>query len=190
MRMFEAVLLAREPRAKRRDALTIAPGTMHASTTLRSTRTIVRCITLFPLLLLAVAPLGAQRRPQRETAPAPAPTIISPWRVTGGIRVRAERWNWFDESAAGEYWFAGALARLGVERDGRPLGFRLELAAPVLLHLPDDAVRPAPAGPLGLGATYNAANFGDENAAQLFPKNAYVRWMRQWLRTTDAVRVG
>lgn len=140
---------------------------------------VVRHVTL-SLALLIASPLPAQ---QQES-------VASPWRITGGVRARAERWNWFDEGGAGRYWFTGAVGRLGVERDGRPLGFRIELAAPVLLHLPDDAVQPAPAGALGLGGTYAAASFGDATALQLFPKNAYVRWRRQWLRTTDDVRVG
>jgi Alginate export len=142
---------------------------------------VVRHVTFFLALVVAARPLGAQQ--------ASTP-VASPWRITAGIRARAERWSWFDEGGAGSYWFTGALGRLGVERDGRPLGFRVELAAPVLLHLPDDAVRPAPAGALGFGGTYAAANFGDASVAQLFPKNAYVRWRRQWLRTTDDVRVG
>ena len=158
---------------------------MHDSRTPFLARTIVRQITLFTCVLsCALAePLGAQQR-QQPAAEA------SPWKFTGGIRLRAERWNWFDDGSDGQYWYAGALARAGVERDTRPFGFRVELAAPVLLHLPDDAVQPAPAGQLGLGGTYYASNFANENAVQLFPKNAYVRWMHQWLRTTHTVRVG
>ena len=150
----------------------------------RGARAFVRHVTPSLALLAVALPLGAQQQQQQQ------PPVATPWRVTAGVRVRAERWNWFDEGGAGSYWYAGALGRLGVEREARPLGFRLELAAPVLLHLPDDAVRPAPAGQLGLGGTYAASNFGEQHVVQLFPKNAHVRWRRQWLRTTDDVRVG
>jgi len=140
-------------------------------------------LALLALLALAGAPL-APRTAAGQAAIAPR------WELHGGLRVRAERWNWFDDGEAGKYLFAGALARLGVERTGGETGFRLELAAPVLYGLPDDAVQPAPAGQLGLGATYAAANFGEENAAQLFPKNAYVRFTRSRLRVTQTLRVG
>ena len=134
----------------------------------------------------ALTPIATPRVAAAQAA-TPLPARLE---LHGGLRVRAERWNWFDEGEAGEYLFAGALARLGVERVGGERGFRLELAAPVLLRLPDDAVQPAPAGQLGLGGTYAAANFGEENVAQLFPKNAYLRLTRSRLRVTQTLRVG
>lgn len=112
------------------------------------------------------------------------------WNLVGGLRVRGERWDWFDETPGGRYWLVGALARLGIERQGARLGWRVEMAAPALLHLPDDAVAPAPAGALGLGGTYWAANFRADNAAQLFPKQAYLRLTRRALSVTNAIRVG
>ena len=148
-----------------------------------TTRRIVRHVTRIAALLALV--------PSIADAQGDAPSsTTAPWRLDGGLRVRAERWNWFDDGGAGRYWFVGALGRIGIARDAEPIGLRLELAAPLLLHLPDDAVRPAPAGALGLGATYAASNFGDEYVAQLFPKNAYVRYTRHWLRTTTTLRVG
>ena len=136
-------------------------------------------------LALLVSALAAGRVDAQQV-----PGIAPRWGFDGGLRVRAERWDWFDDTEAGRYWFAGALARLGVTRTGGPVGYRLELAAPVLLHLPGDAVQPAPAGQLGLGGTYRAANFDARDAVQLFPKNAYVHLARSRLRRTDALRVG
>lgn len=54
------------------------------------------------------------------------------------------------------------------------LGWRAELALPALLGLPDDAVAAAPAGQLGLGGAYYAAN-GARNSAGLFVKQLWVR---------------
>ncbi len=121
---------------------------------------------------------------------ASAQDVAPRWQLDGGVRARVEQWNWFDDGDAGQYWLAGALARIGAERLGGSRGFRLELAAPVLLHLPEDAVQPAPAGQLGLGGTYAAANFGERHAVQLFPKNAYVRFTRRHLTVTQTLRVG
>ncbi len=50
-----------------------------------------------------------------------------------------------------------------------------ELAAPVLLGIPNHAVQPAPLGQLGLGGAYYAANHNDQNAASVFVKQAYLR---------------
>lgn len=144
---------------------------------------VVRHVTTLAFALASCVPAHALIAQQQ------AP-VAAPWRVTAGVRARAERWSWFDEGTAGGYWYTGALGRLGVEREARPLGFRFELAMPVLLHLPDDAVRPAPQGELGLGGSHAASNFGRAHVAGLFPKNAHVRWRRHWLRTTDDVRVG
>ena len=52
------------------------------------------------------------------------------------------------ETAAGDpsYSYAGALARVAAFNQGKRLGWRVELAAPFLLGLPEIAVAPAPAG--------------------------------------------
>jgi hypothetical protein len=115
-------------------------------------------------LLLPAAMLDAQ-------APAPS-TAVQP---ILSLRGRVEGWDWFDASDSGRYAFVGSILRFGATQQLPRIGWRIELAAPVLLGLPDDAVAPAPRGQLGLGATYLAANDGDENAIGLFPKQAFVR---------------
>jgi Alginate export len=52
----------------------------------------------------------------------------------------------------------------------------LRFEVPVLLGIPDRAVRPAPQGQLGLGGSYYAANDAGQNTAFIFPKQAFVRF--------------
>jgi len=54
--------------------------------------------------------------------------------------------------------------------------WNLEFEAPVLLGIPDKAVRPAPQGQLGVGGSYYAANTSTSNTAFIFPKQAFVRF--------------
>ena len=98
--------------------------------------------------------------------------------ITAGIslRTRAEAWDWFDAGPEGRYVFSGTMLRGSVLWRAPSVSARVELAAPILLGLPDDAVVPAPAGALGLGANYFAAGTGDRDAAHLFPKEAWVQF--------------
>jgi hypothetical protein len=147
-------------------------------------------VVLAALVLLA-APAAAQQ-------PVLSADTGSAWDVFGALRVRGESWNWFDETDRGRYQFLGATARIGVERRMGRQAFRFELAAPVLLGMPDDAFGdPADAanygpgaGQLGMGATYRASNFDESSAIQLFPKNLHWRLMRRQLRATQALRIG
>ena len=50
----------------------------------------------------------------------------------------------------------------------------VELAAPILLGIPNQAVQPSPYGQLGLGGSYYAANRNDQNSASVFVKQAYL----------------
>ena len=54
--------------------------------------------------------------------------------------------------------------------------WNIEFEAPILLGIPDGAVRPAPQGQLGLGGSYFAANDNNTNTAFIFPKQAFVRF--------------
>lgn len=153
-----------------------------------------RSAWILAILLLSTAAVPAARAQQ----PALSADTVRGWDVFGALRVRGESWNWFDETDRGRYQLVGATARLGVERSQGRHAFRLELAAPILLGLPDDAFAtpadPASFGPgagqLGLGGTYRAANFDESSAIQLFPKNLYWRMLRRQLRATHALRVG
>lgn len=91
------------------------------------------------------------------------------------LRVRAEAWDWFDGGAEGRYGFLAAHLRLGAARDALRYGWRVEFASPALFGLPTDAIRPAPAGQLGLGGAYYAANDNARIAAGVFAKQLYVR---------------
>jgi Alginate export len=126
----------------------------------------MRRLSLSRLLLpLAFAPGAALA----QAAPAGELT------VTASVRARVESWDWFDDAAAGEYTYGGVLARVGVGQERRAFGWKAEVAAPVLVGLPDDAVAAAPLGQLGLGGAYWAANDSAENAAGVFLKQAYLR---------------
>lgn len=126
--------------------------------------------------LMALALMPAALSAQGTPAPAaPAPAAQGGGiTVSASLRSRVESWDWFDDGEAGEYTFAGVLLRAGVGQERRSVGWRAEIAAPVLIGLPDDAVAPAPQGQLGLGASYQAAN-REETTASVFLKQAYVR---------------
>jgi hypothetical protein len=111
-------------------------------------------------------------------------------KVSGSVRTRAEIWDWFDGSAENNYAFSGNLLRLSVSQSREKLDWQLELAAPVLLGLPDRAIGPAPQGQFGLGAAYYAANGNRKNAAMVFPKQGFVRWKGLFGDKTQSLRVG
>lgn len=111
-----------------------------------------------------------------------------PLTFSGSVRLRAENWSFFEPPPPSDpdYTFLGALFRVSAaQRVNERVDWQLELAAPALLNLPDGAVSPTH-GQLGFGGSYHAANGGDENAASLFPKQAFVRL--RW--TNDTLRLG
>src|SRR5512135_463275 len=72
--------------------------------------------------------------------------------VQGSVRTRVEEWDWFqDPGYQNTYVFPGTLIRLGFSQQCSAFDWDIELGAPVLLNLPDNAVAPAPQGQLGLG---------------------------------------
>lgn len=111
----------------------------------------------------------------RGQGPGPATTSRAPITWAASLRTRVESWDWFDTTDAGRYEFLGAQARLGLAQQRPRLGWRVELEAPLLAGLPEDAVRPAPRGQLGLGPSYYAANDGKRTVASVFLKQAFVR---------------
>lgn len=114
-------------------------------------------------LLLAAAPLAAEEK-------------IGPVTVQGSIRTRVEGWNWFS-SGEGEndYVFSGSFARLAFSESRKRFDWQLEFAAPILLGLPGNALAAAPAGFLGLGGNYYAANDRERNTGMVFLKQGFVR---------------
>lgn len=121
-------------------------------------------------LVQAVAPPPA-------LAQAAAPAVkVADVTISASLRSRLEMWNWFGDASGGEYAFLGSLARAGLSQSKKTFDWNVEAAVPFLLALPGDAVAGAPAGALGLGGNYYAANGNETNAAGLFIKQAAVRF--------------
>jgi len=96
-------------------------------------------------------------------------------KVEGSVRTRFYGWDWFqDPNYENAYAYPGTLMRLSFSQQRAAFDWNFELGAPVLLDLPDHAVAPSPAGQLGLGAGYFAANHKSQNSAMVFPKQAYI----------------
>ena len=93
-------------------------------------------------------------------------------------RVRVESWNFFNPGVAGvdnSYTFVASLLRAGVSgKVGESQDWRLELSQVTFGGLPENAIAPAPAGDLGLGATYYRWNRGRDGS--IFIKQAYWQW--------------
>ena len=112
------------------------------------------------------------------TVPKPtakAPLKIGSYTLTGSVRARYENWDWFDTPGFNDsYGFTGVLGRVAIAKTTPHLDVLAEAAVPILLGLPDNATAPAPRGQLGLGASYRAANGGQD--ASIFPKQVYARF--------------
>jgi hypothetical protein len=126
------------------------------------------------VLVFASSMLGAQ------------PTTSGAIQPIASLRLRAESWDWFDAGPEGRYELGHALARAGATQRSGAWQWRVEAVASVMLGLPSDAVRPAPAGQLGLGGTYYAANDQKTTVAAVFVRQAWLRWARNG----HAVRAG
>ena len=94
--------------------------------------------------------------------------------VSGSVRVRAENWGWFETANFDDsYTFGAAVIRISLWQQRRKFDWLIEGEFPVLSNLPERAVAPGPAGQLGLGASYYAANNQQDASAVL--KQAFVR---------------
>ncbi len=104
-----------------------------------------------------------------------APIKFGSYTVTGSLRARYENWNWFSTPGFNDsYGFAGVLGRVSIAKATPKLDVLAEVAVPVLLGLPNNAIAPAPQGQLGLGASYRAASGGQDSS--IFPKQVYARF--------------
>ena len=136
-----------------------------------------RCLTF----IIAALPVAAQ------TAAPPKPIKWGDLLVQGSVRSRLEAWNWFEpDSGDPGYAFLGTIARLSLSRNTETLDWQVELAAPVLLGLPENAVGPGAQGQLGLGASYYLANDRSRNAIGVFAKQAWLRYKHK----SHAIRLG
>jgi hypothetical protein len=110
--------------------------------------------------------------------------------VSGSVRARVEAWNWFKaDTGENTYAFSGNILRVSASKAGPHWDWKVELAAPILLGLPDNAIAPGAAGQLGLGATYFAAN-QRRNATMLFPKQLFFRWKELGGVAGQSLRIG
>jgi len=103
------------------------------------------------------------------------PLHIGSVTVSGTIHERYEDWNFFPSKGESDYGYSGSLLRLMFSQQEQHYDWTFELAAPILLGLPNHAVQAAPQGQLGLGGSYYAANSSKQNSASIFAKQAYLR---------------
>jgi len=107
-------------------------------------------------------------------AQQPEPSRIGPVTFSGSVRARAENWGWFETPGAQDaYTFGAVQLRLALSRKTERLEWLVEVISPGFVNLPEDAVRPAPQGQLGLGGTYFAANGHQDASAAL--RQGFVR---------------
>ena len=97
--------------------------------------------------------------------------------TAGEMTARYEDWNWFNpasSSADNDYSYQFIRSRLALGFENDILDVFLQAQHTQMWNIPGDAMAPAPAGALGLGAIYYAHN-NDENPHSTFIKQAYVR---------------
>lgn len=131
-------------------------------------------------LLSAIATIAALSlaEPAVAQGQAPAPVSIGGVTVSGSLRARVESWDWFGDSDGGTYTYPGSIFRIGLGQTRPRVAWQVELAAPLIFGLPDDAVATGAQGALGMGANYFSGNDGNTNAGALFVKQAFVRVTR------------
>jgi hypothetical protein len=133
------------------------------------------------------ATLAAQ---QPAAAPVKEESAKPALEFHGSFRTRLEMWDWFGTGDASQYAFSGNLLRLSVGKTGERMNWKAEVAAPVLLMLPEDAQEPGARGQLGLGGSYYAANQQNRNAGMVFPKQVYVHWHHLGESKRHGIRLG
>ena len=126
-------------------------------------------LTCFALLFLAASAMAQD----------PAPLEIGGVTFSGNIRERYEAWDWFQPTTAGAqnlYGYSGTLMNFSFSQSKENYDWQIDFAVPVLLGIPNKAVLGAPAGQLGLGGNYYAANDNSQYTAFIFPKDAFFRY--------------
>ncbi|MDZ7637967.1 MAG: hypothetical protein U5J83_06915 [Bryobacterales bacterium] len=145
------------------------------------------------MLLLALVAEGKAQAPATPASAAPAavePAKASPIQIHGSIRTRLEMWDWFGGTDASTYAYSGNIVKLSFAQTGKHTNWKVELAAPILAGLPDDAQIAGAQGQLGLGASYFAANDRNRNAAMIFPKQAYLEFHHMGPGEKHGVKIG
>jgi hypothetical protein len=98
--------------------------------------------------------------------------------VNISIRTRMEAWDFFSGPALGDnqYTFTPTQIRFSLNQNTKTFDWMLEGEVPILPYLPSSTVVAPPAGQLGLGASYYAANGSRQTVVSIFPKQAFVRF--------------
>lgn len=136
-------------------------------------------------LILGLQPAGLTQ-PASPAAAGGASSI----EIHGSIRSRFEMWDWFGGTSESAYGYSGNLVRLSFAQTRQHTNWKIELAAPILLGLPDDAQISGVKGQLGLGASYYAANDRNKNAAMIFSKQAYLEFHHLGAGQQHAIKLG
>jgi hypothetical protein len=110
--------------------------------------------------------------------------------LSGSLRFRIESSDWFGDDPNGTYTYPGSIVRVAVGQAKPRADWQIELAVPVIVGLPDQAVAAGAQGALGLGASYFAANDNSTNAASLFVKQAFVRVKRLGGVNGQSLKIG
>ena len=95
--------------------------------------------------------------------------------LQGSWRTRLESWDWFEAPGHDHrYTYGHSLLRLSASGQNRKGQWVAEVAQPMFVDLPRNAVAPPPAGQLGFGGTLRAVNGSAE--ADLFLKQLSYEW--------------
>ena len=122
------------------------------------------------LLLMLAGPVALAQEPEAQ------PIQIGGVTFAGSVRERYEVWDWFEPASGNNhYGYSGTIVRFGFSQKHEHYDWNIEFQAPILLGLPTHAVNAAPLGQYGLGGSYYAANDKNQNAAFIFPKQAFLR---------------
>jgi Alginate export len=127
------------------------------------------------LLLTAITKLTlAEDSDSSAQTPPPPQHLLGTIAITGEIRGRAEGWNWFYRNDRTRYAYGETLLQVAFSQHRNNFDWKIELAQPTLLGLPDGASFPGTGVPLGLGGVYFSANNLDRNVASVYLKQGYV----------------
>jgi len=135
-------------------------------------------LSRFLCLSICTVPLIAQSGDGSQQPPLQIGSVT----FSGNVRERVEFWDWFGGKGENQYIFSGTLAQFALSQTSSNFDWKLDLAVPILLGLPANAVVAAPQGQLGLGGSYYASNSSNRYAAMIFPKEAYVRFKSEHAR--------
>jgi Alginate export len=132
------------------------------------------CIIGCILLWIALAALALAQGPDPSSLNSANSLHIGSIDVNGNVRARTEAWNWFYQNDRREYAFGETSLKLAFSQQRRNFTWKIEIAQPTLWGLPNDAFFAGTRIPMGLGATYFAANGFNRNQAGLYLSQAYV----------------